>query len=597
MEPKEEIKQRLPIELIVGEYVDLKRAGRNYKGLSPFSPEKTPSFIVSPEKNIWHDFSSGKGGDIFTFIMEVEGLSFPESLQKLAERAGVELPEFKQPSTKLKAQKQTLYQINTLATKYFQTSLLKNQEALDYLKNRGITKQGIKEFKLGYAPNSADGLVKVLQKRGFNPQDVQKAGIATNRSRSGLKDIFRSRIIFPFIDTEGNILGFTGRNLKEGTGSFGPKYLNTPQTPIYNKSNFLYGLSLAKESIRKNNQAVLLEGNFDIITSHQAGLQEVVAASGTAITNLQITQIKRLTENLIFCLDTDQAGINATIRSLELTAATDLKTYVATIPAQFKDPDELIKSKGLEAWKLAVQSRQDAYIWLIEILAKDLNLTSPAEKGAYAASVYRILNLIQNPVSKESYLQYLSDKLGVSLDALEQLAAKTPPKRLRPIKNSQSPKSPSQASEKGEDPAKEAAFIEQKSLATKLEVTLSRLFSLLQSPRTKKQTKYLKELEKLLQPTEISSQNVQNHYRHLLSEDSSLLQPDYLAQLGLIRAQLIEFSPKDQDQNLLTEEQFKLSLELARKLKHLKLKQELQTATKQEQQTILQQIQNLTPNN
>lgn len=575
MEPKEEVKQRLPIELVIGEYVELKRAGRNYKGLSPFSAEKTPSFIVSPEKNIWHDFSSGKGGDIFSFVMEVEGLTFPETLQKLAERAGVELPEFKQTDTKLKAQKQILYKINELATKYFQTSLLQNQEALAYLKERGITKQGLKDFKLGYAPNSQNGLVKLLQKHDFKPLDIQKAGVATARN-GRLSDIFRSRITFPFIDVDGNILGFTGRNLKED--GFGPKYLNTPQTPIYNKSNFLYGLSLAKESTRKKNQLVLLEGNFDVITSHQAGLKEVVAASGTAITTLQLTQIKRLTENLIFCLDTDRAGINATIRSLELSASTDLKTYVASIPPEFKDPDELIKAKGIEAWELAVQSRQDAYIWLIETLAKDHDLNSPAEKGSYAASVYKVLNLIQNPVSKESYLKYLADKLSVSLEALEQLAAKAPPKRYKPIL-------PSEAL------AKEG--IREKTKTDKLELTLSRLFSLLQSPRTKKQTKSLKELEKFLEPSQINSKNLSNHYRYLLSEDSSLLEPDYLAQLSLIKEQLLEFSPEGQDTNLLEKEQFKLALDLAKKLKHQQLKEQLKTATPEKTKEIMLQLQNL----
>jgi DNA primase len=584
MEPKEEIKQRLPIELVVGEYVELKRAGRNYKALSPFSAEKTPSFIVSPEKNIWHDFSSGKGGDIFTFIMEVEGLSFPESLQKLAERAGVELPDFKKPDTKLKQQKQILYQINTLATKYFQASLLKNPEALQYLKNRGITKQGIKSFKLGYAPNSADGLSKLLQKKGFRPADIQKAGVATNRA-GHLKDVFRSRIIFPFIDTDGNILGFTGRNLQEGKDAFGPKYLNTPQTPIYNKSNFLYGLSLAKEPIRKQNQVVLLEGNFDVITSHQAGLEEVVAASGTAITSLQINQIKRLTQNLIFCLDTDTAGISATIRSLELTAKTDLQTYVATIPPEFKDPDELIQKKGIAAWQLAVQSRQDAYLWLIETLAKNLNLNSPAEKGTYAAELYRILSLVQNPVAKQSYLQYLADKLRVSLEVLQQLAATSPPKRYKPIQKTQQ-------LQKEKINKEDSQLL---SLTSKLELTLSRLFSLLQTPQTKKQAKYLKELQKLLEPSQIASQDISNHYRYLLSQDSSLLEPTYLAQLSLIREQLLEFSPEDQPQKDLQAEQFKLSLELARKLQHLKLKQELKTATPEQQQTILQQLQNLTP--
>jgi DNA primase len=441
MEPKEEIKQRLPIEVVIGEYVELKRAGRNYKGLSPFSAEKTPSFIVSPEKNIWHDFSSGKGGDIFSFVMEVEGMEFPEALKHLASKAGVELEEYS-PAKKQDAKlKQTIFKINELTTKYFQASLLKNPEALNYLKERGITGQAIKDFKLGYAPNSPDGLVKVLQKNGFKDSDILKAGVATNRNGK-LYDIFRERITFPFISPTEEHLGFTGRLIKES--GFGPKYLNTPQTLVYNKSAFLYGLNLAKEAIRKNNQVVLLEGNMDVVASHQAGLNEIVAASGTAITALQVRALQRLTENLIFCLDTDKAGIEATMRSLEITAKTDLKVQVAELPTGYKDPDELLKDKvngGLEKWKLVLQQTTDAYIWLIETLAKDLDFRSPGQKGSYAAKIIRILNLIENPVSKESYKKYLAEKLDVSLESLEKLAENAPLKRYREVKDENKPES------------------------------------------------------------------------------------------------------------------------------------------------------------
>jgi DNA primase len=435
MEPKEEIKQRLPIEVVIGEYVELKRSGRNYKGLSPFSSEKTPSFIVSPEKNIWHDFSSSKGGDIFSFIMEVEGLEFPAALKHLAQKAGIELEEFSPTAKKDAALKQKIYQINKLATKYFQACLIKNPAALDYLKNRAISKQAIKDFQLGYAPNSPQGLVNLLRKNGFKDPDILKAGIASQRGGQ-LYDIFRERLMFPFISIDGHHLGFTGRLTK--TDGFGPKYLNTPQTLVYNKSAFLYGMNLAKEPIRKNNQAILLEGNMDVVISSQAGIKEVIAASGTAITALQLRQIQRFTENLILCLDTDKAGIEATFRSLELLAKTELKVTVITIPEPFKDPDELIKSgksnEGADKWLMAVQGASDAYIWLIETLAKGIDLTSPTDKGSYARKATQIINQIQNPVSKEAYQKYLADKLDVSIEALDQLAQSAPVKRLRPIK-------------------------------------------------------------------------------------------------------------------------------------------------------------------
>ncbi len=534
MEPKEEIKQRLPIEVVIGEYVELKRAGRNYKGLSPFSAEKTPSFIVSPDKNIWHDFSSGKGGDIFSFVMEVEGMEFPEALKHLAQKAGVELQEYSPGAKKEAGLKKKIIRINELATKYYQTSLIKNPSALNYLKERGVTKQGIKEFELGYAPNSPNGLVSLLQKHGFTADEIQKAGIATQKAGQ-LYDIFRERIMFPFVSPAGEHLGFTGRLIKD-TG-FGPKYLNTPQTLVYNKSNFLYGLNVAKEDIRKKDQVVLLEGNLDVVSSSQAGVKQIVAASGTAITPLQLRQVQRLTENLIFCLDTDKAGIEATIRSLEIAASTDLKVMVANIPKKYKDPDEFIKKEGAQQWEIALQSTQDAYIWLIETLAKDIDLKSPNQKGSYAKAVIKVLNLINNPVSQESYKKYLADKLEVSLESLDKLAQSAPLKRYKQIKAQ-----PKQ---------------EYSATLNRFKLVTDRFLSLLINIDDLDIKKALKShLKASEMPTELSKQAYEYIIQNIEKDSASPDLQNYLEELNLIYTQLLEFSPEDSPQLDLLDEQY-----------------------------------------
>ncbi|HRV76226.1 MAG: DNA primase [Candidatus Nomurabacteria bacterium] len=574
MESKEEIKQRLPIEVVIGEYVELKRAGRNYKGLSPFSAEKTPSFIVSPEKNIWHDFSSGKGGDVFSFVMEVEGLEFPEALKHLAQKAGIELQEYNSKDRKEGQLKQRIVKINELATKYYQTSLLKNPTALEYLKQRGVTKQGIKDFKLGYAPNSPNGLVNLLQKHGFTSEEILKAGIATKRgSRPGqLYDIFRERIMFPFVSPNGEHLGFTARLIK--SNGFGPKYMNTPQTIVYNKSNFLYGLNIAKESVRKKDQIVLLEGNLDVISSSQAGVKEIVAASGTAVTPLQLRQVQRLTENLIFCLDTDKAGIDATIRSLEIAASTDLKVTVASIPIEYKDPDELIKAEGVERWELALQSTQDAYIWLIETLSRDLDLKSPTQKGAYAKSVIKILNLIKNPVSQESYKKYLSDKLEVSIDSLDKLAENAPLKRYKEIKTNPNIKiSPTY---------------------NRLKLVTDRFLSLL---LTCEDNSSLNTLKKHLKASSMPTEPSKQAYRLLIepSKENKVNKTDpelieYLSKLELINSQLLELSAEDTNQIDLLDEQYKQFQQASKNYQIEKLKQELKTADQTQQAKLLKKI-------
>ncbi|MDQ5913870.1 MAG: primase [Patescibacteria group bacterium] len=564
MEPKEEIKQRLPIEVVIGEYVELKRAGRNYKGLSPFSAEKTPSFIVSPDKNIWHDFSSGKGGDIFSFVMEVEGMEFPEALKHLAAKAGVELEEYSPAAKKDQQLKSKIHEINALAAKYYQACLLKNQNALDYLKDRGVTKQGIKDFELGYAPNSPTGLVNLLTRHKFTSEQIQKAGIATNRGGK-LYDIFRERIMFPFISPSGEHLGFTGRLIKKD--GFGPKYMNTPQTLVYNKSNFLYGLNVAKEDVRKKDQIVLLEGNLDVVASSQAGVKQIVAASGTAITALQLRQIQRLTENLIFCLDTDKAGIEATIRSLEIAAPTDLKVTVASIPPEYKDPDELIKAEGSERWEVALQSAQDAFIWLIETLAKDIDLSSPNQKGSYAKSIIRVLNLIKNPVSQESYKKYLADKLDVSIDSLDKLAEAAPLKRLKQF-----------TIKKEID----------NQLEDKLRLITDRFLSILiqlNSPEA------LQTLKTQLKASSMLKGHPKDLYRTLIaSEPIPSELEEYIASLNLIHAQLLEFSSDETPLIELLEEQYIQLQQIQKDVQAEELRLRLAQAEAAEHDKLLQQI-------
>lgn len=576
MEPKEEIKQRLPIEVVIGEYVELKRAGRNYKGLSPFSAEKTPSFIVSPDKNIWHDFSSGKGGDIFTFVMEVEGMEFGEAIKHLAAKAGVELQEYSPGQKKDSQLKKRIIQINELAAKYYQASLLKNPVALKYLQDRGVKKQGIKDFQLGYAPNSPTGLVSLLKKHSFTPEEIKKAGIATERGGQ-LYDIFRERIMFPFISPSGEHLGFTGRLIREG--GFGPKYMNTPQSLVYNKSNFLYGLNVAKEEVRKKDQIVLLEGNLDVVSSSQAGIKQIVAASGTAVTGLQLRQIERLTENLVFCLDTDKAGVEATIRSLEIAASTDLKATVASIPPEFKDVDELIKAEGPERWEVALQSTQDAYIWLIETLATNVDLHSPNQKGSYAKAVIKVLNLIKNPVSQESYKKYLADKLEVSLEALDKLAESAPLKRYKQIKPPQAQNKDSQTSE----PTNTAEF-------KRLKLITDRFLSLLIKLEYKETLELLKnQLEPSSMPTDLSKQA----YAYLIDSKKQGQDPDlelYLAELELIYAQILEFSPDDTPLIDLLQEQYLQFQQASKEYQIAMLKAELKSAVQSKHSKILEQI-------
>ncbi len=275
---KEEIRARLPIEDVVSQYIELKRAGRTLKGRSPWGVDKTPSFMVSPEKGIWHDFSANKGGDIFSFIMEVEGISFREALEKLAAQAGVELKKYDRSDEVNARLKMRAKEALELACKYFQVCLAKNKAVCEYVfYKRELNRPTIVDFRVGYAPNSKNSLVQFLEKRGYSLAELKEAGLV-NRFDG---DLFKGRMMIPFVDANsGDVIGFTGRIIDKGE----PKYLNTPETRLFNKGRFIFGLAQAKEAIRKSNFVVIVEGNMDVISSHQAGVKEAVATSGTAMT-------------------------------------------------------------------------------------------------------------------------------------------------------------------------------------------------------------------------------------------------------------------------------------------------------------------------
>lgn len=383
---KEEVRSRLNIEDVIGEYVHLKRAGRNFKGLSPFSGERTPSFMVSPDKNIWHDFSSNKGGDIFAFIMEVEGMDFRQALEHLARKAGVELEQYESAGAKqLAARKKRQIEANTLAARYYQQCLLRSQYAIEYVfKTRGLNKRVVQDFMIGYAPDNGNALTNTLLKRGFSKKEIAEAGLA---NRYG-GDMFRGRMMVPLMDAAGQVIGFTGRILGDVPNA--PKYLNTPQTLVYDKSRHIFALSQAKEAIRKEGYAVMVEGNLDVVSSHQAGVKQTVATAGTAMTEHHLRAIKRLTGDVRLAYDGDKAGIAATERAIAIATQVGLDLTVITLPDDAKDPDELIQQSPRK-WQQAIDSAVPAVEWLLRQYAKQLDLNSAKGKQQFITKSYQLL--------------------------------------------------------------------------------------------------------------------------------------------------------------------------------------------------------------
>ena len=412
-DPKEEIRSRLNIEDVVGEYVQLKRAGRNFKGLSPFTAEKTPSFIVSPEKNIWHDFSSNKGGDIFSFVMEVEGLDFREALELLANKAGVDISlQNSQQAQEVAKKKRRLLEAHEWATRYYQQSLLKNQFALEYVfKKRSLSRDVVQDFQIGYAPDAGDALAQFLKRKGFSRQELDESGLL---NRYG-GDLFRGRMTVPLMDPSGKVIGFTGRILADEPNA--PKYLNTPQTLLYDKSRHVFGLSQAKEAIRKHDYSVVVEGNLDVVSSHQVDIRQVVATAGTAMTEQHLKALVRLSPNIKLAFDGDAAGLAATERAIPIAQAVGAELTIVSLTDDAKDPDELIQ-KSPALWQKAIDNSEAVVDWLLGQYTLREDMSTPAGKRRFTTAALAVVRALQDAVEREFYLKKIAKYTETSLEAV-----------------------------------------------------------------------------------------------------------------------------------------------------------------------------------
>ena len=425
MTPIEEVKQKIDIVDLVSSYVDLKKAGRNYRGLCPFHGEKTPSMMVSPELQIFKCFGCGKGGDIFRFHQDIEGIEFGPSLEALAERSGVKLEKQAiDPSAK---KRKLLYEINDLATQYFHFLLTEHKvgkEALKYLKDkRKLTDKTIKSFKIGYAPEAWDNLFEYLTKKAYEPGEILSAGLIVPSRKSSYIDKFRGRVMFPFTGIDGKVVGFTGRAL----GDAQPKYLNSPETEVFYKSTFIFGLDKAKVALKKEG-AVFAEGQMDVLTAHQNGMENVIATSGTSLTIGQLKVLARYTQDVTFAFDSDLAGDSAIHRSIELAENQGLNVKVGIVPEKYQDLDEFINDDPEEAQRALKDSVPAFDFFLVSALRKHDVKDSLGKKRAMD-EIVPLFSKISDPVLRDHYVKKISDEIGVSEAVVADLLSKGPQQR------------------------------------------------------------------------------------------------------------------------------------------------------------------------
>ena len=423
----DEIKQRVDITDLVGTRVTLKKAGRTLKGLCPFHDEKTPSFVVYPDQGSYHCFGCGKSGDAFTWMQETEHLDFGEALRHLAQRAGVDLPERRRDPQATEKRQQLLAVLSEAAAFYHEQLVEARtpeaQAARKYVESRGLEAATVERFGLGYAPDRWDTLLRHLRQRRHTPELAVETGLLREGERDGSRyDLFRGRLLFPIRDASGAVIGFGGRILGDGQ----PKYLNSPQTPLFDKSTVLYGLDQARQAIRREEQAIIVEGYMDAVIAHQHSYTNVVAALGTALTKQQVRQLRRYSENLVLALDADSAGQAATLRGLDVlheALAADAapgiqgEIRVATLPTG-RDPDDVIRADP-QQWEALIAQAKPFVEFAIDAAVAGADLSNAREKSAVASRIFPLIRAVGDPIARAPYIELLAERLGVDQQTVQ----------------------------------------------------------------------------------------------------------------------------------------------------------------------------------
>ncbi len=415
---KDEVRSRNDIVDVIGQYVHLTKKGSNYMGLCPFHNEKSGSFSVSPQRQMYHCFGCGVGGDVYKFLMEYENLTFPEALKQLAERAGVELPE-EDNSKEARAardRKQVLLEINKEAAKYYYANLKKpaGAKGLAYFRKRQLSDETIRLFGLGFSNISPDDLVQYLRSKGYKDAQIIEAGLASHDEKRGTHDKFWNRVMFPIMDSSGKVIGFGGRVMGDGE----PKYMNSPETPVFDKSRNLFGLNYAKSA--RAGYMILCEGYMDVIAMHQAGFNMAVASLGTAFTSGQAQILKRYTDEVILSYDSDEAGTKAALRGIGILKEAGLRGKVLNLKP-YKDPDEFIKAEGKEAFAQRIREAENPFFFEIRIMENQHNMSDPESKTDFHRAIAKKLCEFEEAVERENYLEAVAAKYNIAKDDLKKL--------------------------------------------------------------------------------------------------------------------------------------------------------------------------------
>jgi len=425
-----EVKQRLDIVEFISEYVTLQKAGRNYKGLCPFHTEKHPSFFVFPEQQSWHCFGAcGTGGDIFSFVMKKEGIDFGQALRLLAQRGGITLSPLEAPSKAEDEKKERLFQINEAAAEFYHHLLLSTkagEAARSYLARRKVTPGTIKEFRLGFSPNAWETIKNYLLGKSHTEKELIEAGLIIEKEEGGSYDRFRNRLMYPICDVQGRVTGFGARVLDDSL----PKYINSAQTPIFDKSSSLYAIDKAKSEIRKKNLVIIMEGYMDVLTAHQHGWQNVVGSMGTSLTEKQVEGIKRLTNNITLALDADLAGEEATLRGKAILASSNAEANVILLPPG-KDPDEVL-GEDPALWQKLVEQALPILDFAFQSVISKVDINKARDKSLAVQKLLPSINEIKDPVQQSHYLKKLARELRIEESAIRAALRESKAGRKKP---------------------------------------------------------------------------------------------------------------------------------------------------------------------